>query len=201
MNILSSINILLTHVFINNYYMEPINKTGWLNSDNISILISLLNLIFIVSFYLYDKKIKKQDDNIRRKSFWYRNIIIEKNINEVEDLWESSILALSSILEDINNDTLRIKMANDVLQKKRLIINKMHNYIRIIDEDIGIKLDLILDDFEDYFTTFIDNINNDISEDDKKLIMRNFEKEIYNLKEKYFEALYKFELDGYCCKG
>lgn len=167
-----------------------------INKIDINIVIAIINLAFIVYIYRKDKKDKIEDEAIKRKSFWFRNIVLEKNINELELLWEKAHEIFEVVLEnsgEIQENRIRVDKVIDI---KRKIVVKLNSFVGIIDEDMEINLDYILDDFEDFYTNIVSELT-DTRIEDKELILNKFTINNNSFKEAYFKSLYKFELNGY----
>lgn len=167
-------------------------------SDIATVIISFINLCFVVYFYFKDQKIKEEEDLYRRKSFWFRNLVLDKNIDKIEEFWDKSHSIFLECSQDLKKrGTIRIKVRT-VQVMKRELINKVNDYLRIIDAEAGEELDRILDDFEDYYTTTVFSMifGSELENDSKQETIRQYEKKHEEFKSKYIKFLYKFEIDG-----
>ena len=60
-----------------------IDTTSW--TDVLVMIISFVNLIFIVGFYINDQKNRKSDQKIDYKFFWYKDYVLKDAIKIIEE--------------------------------------------------------------------------------------------------------------------
>lgn len=165
-------------------------------SQLVTSLVAILNLSFVITIFLLNKKDKQNEETLARKSYWYRNIILDKNIDKIHQCFESIISDINEIEKQNCDDDSFIKVIQRYQEQKRFLIVNVNDMIRISDEEFADILDLYLDNHEDMYTDYVEELftcsaNDWISQRDK------LQKSIQNLKKKYFKQLFEYEKNGY----
>jgi hypothetical protein len=164
-------------------------------SGAITAIVGMLNIYFLISFRSIDSEKKRKESELQKISFWYREIVLERNFDKL-DLVDEFIKHLKTIVKNNRTDIELINLINKLQDTKRTIINSLNNSIRILNKNFASKLDLILDNFEDSQT--------ELSEDLFTCSESDFEEKIdeiiigcLSLKNDLIEKLYIFEVQGY----
>lgn len=190
-----------TIILISIWYLDVI-LSRW-NEVDLSVLsqilssvAAILNLVFIVSIFFFNKKEKSNEVKLARKSYWFRNIILDKNIDKVHECYDDILEQINRLDKSSCDDNLFQETVVLFQDRKRLLIATMDDMIRIIDKNFAENLDILLDDFEDEFTNNIEELftcqidrwNNNKS---------NLIKSINDSKAQYLKKIYAYEKDGY----
>lgn len=165
-------------------------------SPVISAFAASVNLVFVFAIFRLNKKQKEKDDNLTRISYWYRNLIIDKNIDFISEKFET-IKSLTEKLcaKDCSQDKLA-EIFESFKVEKRLLIQNIDDMVRILDINFADYLDCFLDDFEDSYTEKVEDLFTCINIEWglKENILNN---DISEHKQRYLYKLYEYEKNGY----
>jgi len=190
---------------------EPLNvifthlKTDCISafSDSMVAVISAINLAFILYIYHSDKQKKEQEEKIRTTFFWFREIILGKNISIIEKFFTNSLQSVESLKsKGIQGSGQANIIANDInlaienFQNNRSeATNYFCNLIIIINDKIGSELDLILAKYEDAFMEFIDEVYS--CPQNSNWLLDEFKMKAVDIRKEFFSLLYTFEMNQY----
>lgn len=168
-------------------------------SDKANIIMaiaSILNIALVLIFYFKDKSSRKQDETMQKKSYWFRNIIFDKNLSNIEEFYSNN-KTIIKVLKSLQTNDAIIKSIQDNIycfqEGKRQLIYCFNDSIRIFDVSLANILDNSLDYLEDIFTNKTYNILIGKSAD----TFDSLEKEIMDHKRGFLKTIYDFEMNGY----
>jgi len=169
-----------------------IDTTSW--TDVLVMIISFVNLIFIIGFYIYDQKNRKSDQKVDYKFFWYKDYVLKDAIKIIEE----HIQNCKNIIEDCK----KYKSSSPTIEEYSTYLtettiwkfNESNNntkkriseLLKTIDGDISNDIIEEFRNIQDIFTEKIQNVNEDID---------SLYGEIAEKKPKLMNTLYKYGLD------
>lgn len=183
------------------FYFNLTIKIHWLKeiSPILSASAAILNLIFVITIFIINKRDKEKDNQLDRTSYWFRNIILDKNIDFIHESF-SKIIKYN---EDLNPDDCTDDKIREVIitfqEQKRLLITSVNDMIRILDVDFAEDLDIILDEYEDSYTLMVEDLFTCL-EPDRESKKLELQKNILDIKNEYLLNLYRYEKNGYNLK-
>ena len=169
-----------------------IDTTSW--TDVLVMVISFINLIFIVAFYINDQKNRESDQKINYKFFWYKDYVLKDAINIIEEHIDNC----KNILEECKKYKLsgpNVEEYSRYLQETTILnFNKSNNNTKTRLSELlktmgGDLSEDIIEEFrniQDLFTERIQNVNSDID---------SLYGEIVEKKPNLMNTLYKYGLD------
>ena len=164
-------------------------------SDFFAAFAAIFNLIFIIAVYRKSNSQKQQEEELSKTSYWYRNLIIDRNINDITEIFDKLIDDVRELKSTDVEEKYYVSI-KDFQDKKRSLIHILNDMIRVLDPHFADNLDETLDDLEDEFTIRCEDLftcQSEIwSEKHGELVTC-----IQNLKSGYFQKLYLYELKGY----
>lgn len=157
---------------------------------------ALTNLLLVIYFFKINKKEAKEDRENAKKSYWYRDVILDRNLKVLDEkfiLMHHQISGLGK--EDISDEGLRTTVSTFTLSK-RTILSTINDMVRIMDDSFAQELDRLLDDYEDYYS---ENIEELLTGDEGEWEYRKEKimEEISDFKNKFLSKLYIFEKNNY----
>ena len=165
-------------------------------SNIVMAIASTINLIFIIAFYIFDKKIKKNDETNTYKLYWYKTYCLEKcheHIKEYFDLCESAVKDAINKRDNPNPDILRSIFALLNTGLYELKNSTVHILIVLNDKNGKEILKFIEDDLETdvqkELSLLIVNTDTQPSSINQKLL---------EYKEEFYKKLYIFGQNLYC---
>lgn len=169
-----------------------IDTTSW--TDVLVMIISFVNLIFIIVFYINDQKNRKSDQKVDYKFFWYKDYVLKDAIKIIEE----HIQNCKNIIEDCK----KYKSSSPTIEEYSTYLtettiwkfnesnnntkNRISELLKTIDGDISNDIIEEFRNIQDIFTEKIQNVNEDID------ILYG---EIAEKKPKLMNTLYKYGLD------
>jgi len=169
-----------------------IDTTSW--TDVLVMIISFVNLIFIIGFYINDQKNRKSDQKVDYKFFWYKDYVLKDAIKIIEE----HIQNCKNIIEDCK----KYKSSSPTIEEYSTYLtettiwkfNESNNntkkriseLLKTIDGDISNDIIEEFRNIQDIFTEKIQNVNEDID---------SLYGEIAEKKPKLMNTLYKYGLD------
>lgn len=169
-----------------------IDTTSW--TDVLVMIISFINLIFIVGFYINDQKNRKRDKKIDYKFFWYKDYVLNDAIKIIEEhiencrriindckQYKSSSPTVEEYSKYLTETTIWKFNESNNNTKKRL-----SELLKTIDGDISNEIIEEFRNIQDIFTEKVQNISGDID---------NLYAEIAEKKPKLMNTLYKYGLN------
>lgn len=134
----------------------------------VTIIISFLNLIFVVWFYFNDKKQKKKESEKSYKMTWYRTFDFKENMDNLDQIFKKARINLLEILnsEEKNVDVLRTKAKKCIEEFDEKLIHekeKMVSILNCIDKQNGqllaTKYNIVQDKFLELIQRCVINVN------------------------------------------
>ena len=169
-----------------------IDTTSW--TDVWVTIISFVNLLFIVVFYINDQKNRKSDQKVDYKFFWYKDYVLKDAIKIIEEHIENC--------KNIIDDCKQYKSSSPSIEKYSTYLtettiwkfNESNNntkkriseLLKTIDGDISNEIIEEFRNIQDIFTEKVQNVNEDID---------SLYGEIAEKKPKLMNTLYKYGLD------
>lgn len=169
-----------------------IDTTSW--TDVLVMIISFVNLIFIIGFYINDQKNRKSDQKVDYKFFWYKDYVLKDAIKIIEE----HIRNCKNIIEDCKKyksssptiEEYSTYLAETTIWKFNESNNntkkRISELLKTIDGDISNDIIEEFRNIQDIFTEKIQNVNEDID---------SLYGEIAEKKPKLMNTLYKYGLD------
>lgn len=169
-----------------------IDTTSW--TDVWVTIISFVNLLFIVVFYINDQKNRKSDQKVDYKFFWYKDYVLKDAIKIIEEHIENC--------KNIIDDCKQYKLSSPSIEEYSTYLtettiwkfNESNNntkkriseLLKTIDGDISNEIIEEFRNIQDIFTEKVQNVNEDID---------SLYGEIAEKKPKLMNTLYKYGLD------
>ena len=125
-------------------------------ADIATVVISFINLIFIVAIAFYDKFTNKKNKIIKYKYDWYKMIEVDKRIANLENLIndiKKELEKLCNSSEDNFNKRKKImeksiEKINNVFHTEKSIFSPL---LKCINEDKNIYISVLYNEFEDIY--------------------------------------------------
>lgn len=182
------------------------NKTGELfgligdHGGTINAIVALLNFYFLHHFRIKDRKSIERDEKVKRVSFWYREIILDRNIDLIKEMSNIIIDEINKVSTNNRNDEkweCIVEKFNDI---KIRIISSLNDELRMINSNLATELDRTLDDLQDAFTEESEDLftcgHEEFSTVKERLLRRCRQHTI-----KFNKLLFDFEVNGYTYIG
>ena len=169
-----------------------IDTTSW--TDVLVMIISFINLVFIVAFYIIDQKNRKSDQKINYKFFWYKDYVLKDAINIIGEHIDNC----KNILDECKQyklSTPNVDEYSRYLQETTIWkFNKSNNntktriseLLKAMDGEISEDIIEEFRNIQDLFTERIQNVNSDID---------SLYGEIAEKKPNLMNTLYKYGLN------
>lgn len=158
------------------------------SSEAISSITSLLNLMIVVIFFIYDKSYNTIIQKKVYKSYWYQNIFLEHNINSIENTFTSISLIIGKIIDEKDNENFNTNDAKEYFNNININVSKLKSFSSSILYAIDINA-------SEELSTFIDNEFDTLQSQLSSYILSNestFKIEnIYQIKNDFLAYLYK----------
>ncbi|MCM3040394.1 hypothetical protein M3201_11860 [Paenibacillus motobuensis] len=164
-------------------------------SGAITAIVALLNIVFLISFRSIDSEKRKNDAIHDRKSFWFRDVILSRNFENLNNL-NSLLNRLPEISVDNRDETDMLSIIESFQYNKRILGHSLFDALGMIDSRICDLLHNKLDDLEDFFTVQLEEIFTcpadlfSIAEQELRVKFTMYKNEI-------LRDLYTFEMNGY----
>lgn len=169
-----------------------IDTTSW--TDVLVMIISFVNLLFIIGFYFNDQKNRKKDQKIDYKFFWYKDYVLKDAIRIIEEHIENC--------KNIIDDCKEYKLSSPTIDEYSTYLtettirkfnesnnntkNRISELLKTIDGDISNDIIEEFRNIQDIFTEKVQNLNENID---------SLYGEIAEKKPKLMNTLYKYGLD------
>lgn len=123
-----------------------------LSSEIAQLIVSLINLCFVVWIYFRDEVKHKNTEVSSVKRFWYHDVIIKDNIMNVQEMF---ILTISSCEDIIKADTTeKLKEIFSIVKDSiGMVNNTLGSICRGVDSDFATSFSAMLMEFEDGMTS------------------------------------------------
>lgn len=140
-----------------------LNNSNFDNATNIiTLIVSILNLIFIVLFYVRDKKEHKKEKNRDYKNSWFNMVNVKERIKN-----------LNNIINNVKDFSLKIlENEEDSLEKRKELmqksleklngefVNEKNSFtylLRCIDDEKNQQLCKLYNDFQDSYMKILES--------------------------------------------
>ena len=120
-------------------------------SQIFTVLLTLVNLFFILYFFYFENKNKIEENKIISKANWFNDFIYERNIGKFENFFENLKSIAIGIDENISEEKMK-KTFDEVNELFFIIYDNFISLVEIIDEELFSELSSMLYDFQDEFT-------------------------------------------------
>lgn len=167
-------------------------------SPLLTALTAVFNLGLVIYFFVNNKGDIKHERELARKSYWYREVILNKNLTLVTEKYsEIAHLIKNFNLDDFTDINMTfMETINKVSTIKRSIIDDFNDLIKVMDLSFSEKLDIFLDDFEDSYTEMIEDLLTTPS-DEWESKKEELLKAVIKNKHSFLTELYNYEKQGY----
>lgn len=162
-----------------------------------TVLISTLNIILVIVFYFLGRKNYKEENILNKKSYWFRNVILEPNIEKLENYFKE-IHKVTDNLEGQDDDYY-----SEAFVKFKELTNDVNSnfldLLKVMDTNLAEKIEQRLIDFEDEFVDLAIQLlalEKEKGNDQwkvKKLLNERIEGERYMI----LKIIYAFEFSNY----
>lgn len=165
-------------------------------SPTLAALAAISNLVLVITFFRINKKDTEKQRVLTRKSYWYREVILNKNLKILDENFEKIHDTLDSLkTENVSEELIKATIQNFLILKRE-ILNTINNLIRIMDSDFASELDDLLDDLEDQFTVVLADFLS-LNKEDFELEKNSLNSFIIENKNLYLKMLYTYEQNEY----
>lgn len=143
-------------------FENKLNFKEFFNDDNIDLVrsitltitatVSLLNLVFVYFFFFYERKRQKRQNELERKSFWYRKLLVEQSFSDLKTVFDD--LSSEATYYKDRDELKYLVRTREGFRKAKNQIMTIYDFIRIMDTSFYEKLFDNLLIFEDEFMTY-----------------------------------------------
>lgn len=199
--ILCVIIIFCLIIFVYDYtdFLKDVIRILNANSSLLSAIVAILNLIVVIKIFKinnYDTKLEKK---YAKKSYWYRNLILDRKIEMIESEYDNFIDIIKNT-DFFNDKDEYLQLQIDYLNGYRgKLFQNINDLIRIMDPYFAEILDIRLDDLQDMYTDELLELlaieNEKIQE--KKEKVEEFKGKIIEHRNLFLEDLYQYESADY----
>lgn len=139
--------------------LKPVNLTNLINGGNfedlrnlsliITAIISITNIVFLITFFISERNYKIKQSDMEKKGFWYRKLMIEKNIDGIDEAFNYIIIngLIDKSLDEVTffNKTRKVFR----ISKKKLL--DIYETLEVMDQVFADELAKEIYIFEDEF--------------------------------------------------
>lgn len=118
----------------------------------LEIIIIFVNFVFVVWVYFKDEQKQSKQDYIEKKKYWYHDVLIERNMPLVQELFTESI----GIIDEIGDkeDFVKVKALLRKVKDKRNALDRSIGFMmNAYDPELYKNFSIYLRSFEDEVTT------------------------------------------------
>lgn len=163
----------------------------------VALLLAFINLCLIAMFFIKDSKQKLLEQKRSTKMHWFTNIIYEKNIDKIDEFFDNTRKILDEI-DKLKSD-LTVKQYHEEMKGNfsklssciLLFSDSFISLVDIIDSNLYLKLDLMIENFQDELTDKLQETGNINGHKEAMEIInlnkKNFIKELYNFNISLYE--------------
>jgi len=129
-------------------------------SFNVSDFTSMFNILLVILFFLYNQHYSKKKHDLEISSYWYRNILLPKHIEAIND-YKNSVIQLTNNIQDIDDDDEfdLFYSAYTVIQEDFIRHTKMFS---LFDPNLPNDFETITEEIEDYITSNYGSTNDNL---------------------------------------
>lgn len=164
-------------------------------SGAITAIVAIFNILFVVSFRSIDTEKRKKDAILDRKSFWFRDVILTRNFENLNNL-DIVLRNVSKISVNSRDQNYMMSIIEQFQGNKRILGHSLFDALRMIDSKISEKLHNMLDDLEDFFTIQLEEVFT-CPEEQFSLAEQELRIKFTTYKNDILKSLYNFEMNGY----
>ena len=164
-------------------------------SESITIIVAILNLVFVVWFYFNDKKQKRKESLQSYKMTWYRSFDFKENIESLNNIFNNALINIIDIRNSDEKDinVLREKAKECINDFDKKIIyekEKMLSILYCIDKLSGKILANKFNDVQDNFLQLVQKCTLGLD-----LEYVNVDEEFFEMKSTIIDCLYSIGLN------
>lgn len=168
---------------------------NWTNI--LTMFVAVLNLGFLVYTYRKEKKEQTKQSVLKRKEFWFRTIVVDRSICQLENFNNDFCRELVLIETRLNEKDSKIEnVKKEGLRRIKNIFNDMKNSVgpnlKAIDDTLYQKISFFFEEFEDNISDQLETIK--LPDDIARL--KKFSE---TMKTKILSTLHRYEENGYKC--
>lgn len=158
---------------------------------------AIANIWIVIWYYLKDKDLKNQEQETNNRLYWYRDVIVDKNINALEKFFERSL--------EITDQHKQLEMKKEDLSKaefakrereifaeynaeKYLVGQSFIDVVNVVNKGLGQDLYKLFDKFQDDFTLNLA----DLSSAKSNISYTKIKNLVYEQKRKALEEVYSY---------
>lgn len=158
---------------------------------------AVTNIWAIIWYYLKDKDIRNQEQQTNNRLYWYRDVIVDKNIKALENFYGQSLAIiekythLAMTRKDLSEQEFsrRVKMLfREFNQEKYLLGHSFIDVIGVVNKSLGQDLYQLFDKFQDDFTLSLAGFSGSPNPNDF-IKLKNL---VYDQKRTVLEKIYSF---------
>lgn len=169
-----------------------IDTTSW--TDVWVTVISFVNLLFIVAFYINDQRNRKSDQKVDYKFFWYKDYVLKDAIKIIDEHIENCKNIIDACKQYKSTSPTIEEYSTYLTETAIWKFNESNNntkkriseLLKTIDGDISNEIIEEFRNIQDIFTEKVQNVNEDID---------SLYGKIAEKKPKLMNTLYKYGLD------
>ncbi|MCK4258025.1 MAG: hypothetical protein KAX49_03555 [Halanaerobiales bacterium] len=162
--------------------------------------VSIINLAFITTFYLYDKHLRLKEERYKNKLYWYRTYVTEKNMGVIIEFFDKcfKIANESNLLRnDFDSKVIKFHEFNGGIkgkfktftEQKMKLRKAFVDFIGIIDTEFEEKINSALEKYQDEFTNMLHSFSYGKKE------YKDLVDLIGNQKKKLLKQIYEYEMN------
>lgn len=187
MGILIIVFLITGQAFASNNIQEQEEKLTLSDVSDLSVvIISFINLIFVIAFYFNDQRNKSKDKKTEYKFFWYKDYVVKDAVLIIEE----HISNCCSIIEDCKKNKKKKTSVEQygVLLKENIMKRftesnnqtkkRISELLNIIDGNISTDIIKEFIEIQDIFTNTVQNVEGDLDDlynkiSQKKIVLLN----------------------------
>lgn len=165
-------------------------------SSIITYIIAVVNIFLVISFFYLQHQSKKSETKVSNMLYWYNNLIVNKNLDNIENFFLQScniINNINNIGEDIKKNDYNKAIKQQFLLFTNAKIKLQHVFvdlIRVMNNDLGQAIDDLLAELQDDLTKALSQTEIDID---------YCETIVYKYRQKIYQEVYNHEQA--CCQA
>lgn len=195
------LGIFIFVLFLLSVFAYQLETEGFFKVTSIiNSFISVINLAFIITFYLYDKFLRQNEEKYKNKLYWYRTYVTEKNMESILEFFDKCIEIVNNctlLCADLDSELLNfhdfrvgIKGKFKAYTEQRMRLRKVFvDFIGIIDTEFEGKINSALEKYQDEFTNMLSSVS--FGEKEYKDLVDL----IVNQKKKLLKQIYDYEMN------
>lgn len=142
-------------------------------------VVAVLNLLIIIGFYFKDSHKNEINQKNSIKHYWYHDLIIGKNIDNVENMYNRIVIGIK--FESNDNKEMKVQLRN-IKEPIVEVRNSLSPLLNAFNENFNKKIMDKLIELEDITTnTFVNVITENISEKEYIERVKKHQGELYSI--------------------